>query len=238
MSATLASRVLAVLPQTQCRRCTYADCAAYAQAIAQGDAAINQCPPGGALGVQRLAALTGQGVLSLNPACGAEGARKLAFIDEAGCIGCTLCIKACPTSAIVGSNKLMHTVMEIYCTGCELCLPVCPVDCIVLENASANATGWAAWSSRRAHQARVRYEQTQQRRQRREGVIGKELREETPVQGNPQEPLAATADPTSSKRATIAAALMRARLKRVAGEDAAGTSSPQRPRGSPLRSAP
>ena len=121
----LAARIDAALPQTQCTRCGYPDCATYAQAIASGEAAINQCPPGGAEGVARLAAITGLAVLPLSAEHGVEGPRTVAFIDEAWCIGCTLCIKACPTDAIVGSNKLMHTVIEPYCTGCELCIPVC-----------------------------------------------------------------------------------------------------------------
>ena len=104
---------------------------------------INQCPPGGAEGIARLAALTGQPALPLNPDHGAEGPRSVAVIDEAWCIGCTLCIKACPTDAILGSNKLMHTVIEPHCTGCELCIPVCPVDCIALENVTGARTGWA-----------------------------------------------------------------------------------------------
>jgi Na+-translocating ferredoxin:NAD+ oxidoreductase subunit B len=153
----LAAQILAVLPQTQCTRCGYPDCAAYAQAIAAGDAAINQCPPGGSEGIVRLAKITGQPVVALNPENGAEGPRSVAFIDENWCIGCTLCIDACPTDAIVGSNKRMHTVIEPYCTGCELCLPACPVDCIVLENVSGSASGWAAWSPALAHQAEKRY---------------------------------------------------------------------------------
>jgi electron transport complex protein RnfB len=153
----LAAKILAVLPQTQCTRCGYPDCTGYAQALAQGQAAINQCPPGGVQGIEQLACLTGQPVLPLNPVHGTEGPRSIVFIDEDGCIGCTLCIKACPTDAIMGSNKLMHTVIEAYCTGCELCLPVCPVDCIELENVSASATGWDAWSQSAADQARSRY---------------------------------------------------------------------------------
>lgn len=153
-----ASRLNDLLPQTQCTRCGYPDCAAYAQAIAQGAAPINQCPPGGAEGVARLARATGQPALPLNPDHGTEGPRRLAVIDEAWCIGCTLCIKACPTDAILGSNKRMHTVIERHCTGCELCIPVCPVDCISLENASGERTGWAAWSAQEAAQARERYE--------------------------------------------------------------------------------
>jgi electron transport complex protein RnfB len=153
----------AALPQTQCTRCGYADCEAYALAIAAGKAAINQCPPGGAEGVDRLAHITGQPALPLSVAHGTEGPRKTVYIDEAWCIGCTLCIKACPTDAIVGSNKRMHTVMESCCTGCELCLPVCPVDCILTEAVDPKLTGWAAWSQAQADQALHRYAQHRMR---------------------------------------------------------------------------
>ena len=154
----LQQRVLAALPQTQCTRCGYPDCAGYAQAIAQGEAAINQCPPGGAEGITRLATVTGKALQPLNPVNGVEGPRCLAVIDESWCIGCTLCIDACPTDAILGSNKRMHTVIEPYCTGCELCIPVCPVDCIQMKSVSGERTGWAAWSVEEAVQARDRYE--------------------------------------------------------------------------------
>ena len=166
----LAARLHAALPQTQCTRCGYPDCAAYAQAIADEQAAINRCPPGGAQGVQRLADLTGRPVLALDPAHGTEGPRTVAVIDEAWCIGCTLCIKACPTDAIVGSNKRMHTVIEPACTGCELCIPVCPVDCIQLENVTDARTGWDAWSPAQAREALERYEfhQLRQTREARE----------------------------------------------------------------------
>ena len=140
----LAALIDAALPQTQCTRCGYPDCAAYASAIAAGEAAINQCPPGGAEGVERLARITGQPVSDLNPENGFEGPLTLAVIDENWCIGCTLCIKACPTDAIIGANKRMHTVIDAHCTGCELCIPVCPVDCISLSNISDTATGWQA----------------------------------------------------------------------------------------------
>jgi electron transport complex protein RnfB len=153
----LAQRLLDALPQTQCTRCGYPDCAAYAEAIASDQADINQCPPGGAQGVARLAAISGKPVIALNPENGVETPRSVVFVDEAWCIGCTLCIDACPTDAIFGTHKLMHTVIEAYCTGCELCLPVCPVDCIHLENASGTATGWDAWSPAQADLARRRY---------------------------------------------------------------------------------
>jgi electron transport complex protein RnfB len=146
------------LPQTQCTRCGYPDCQRYAQAIAQGEAGINQCPPGGVEGVERLAALTGQPVIPLNPDNGLEGPRTIAIIDESWCIGCTLCIAVCPTDAILGANKRMHSVIERYCTGCELCIPACPVDCISLEPIDIALSGWAAWPQTLADQARQRYE--------------------------------------------------------------------------------
>lgn len=157
MSDSLTVQILAALPQTQCTRCGYPDCAGYAHAIAQNEAAINQCPPGGTEGVRRLANITGHPLVPLNPANGTEGPRAIAIIDENWCIGCTLCIDACPTDAILGSNKLMHTVIETHCTGCELCIPVCPVDCISLLNVTGAATGWAAWSAQAAAHAQARY---------------------------------------------------------------------------------
>jgi electron transport complex protein RnfB len=127
---TLADRIDAALPQTQCGRCGYPACRPYAEAIARGEAPINRCPPGGAEGVRTLARLTGLPVLTLDPKCGVEAPPRLALIDEDVCIGCTKCIQACPVDAIVGASKLMHTVVADLCTGCELCVPPCPVDCI------------------------------------------------------------------------------------------------------------
>lgn len=212
-----AADLLAVLPQTQCTRCGFPDCAAYAQAIADGVAAINQCPPGGAEGIDRLAVLTGHAVAPLNPANGVESPRTVVFIDEAWCIGCTLCIKACPVDAIVGSNKLMHTVIEPYCTGCELCLPVCPVDCIELETVSGSATGWAAWSSELADQAKKRYDFNSLKRNREEAENAKRLEEKallklSDISTHSQHTDAAVLD---KKRAVIEAALARARAKRA-----------------------
>ncbi|MGH8215189.1 MAG: RnfABCDGE type electron transport complex subunit B [Rhodanobacteraceae bacterium] len=128
----LVARIDAALPQTQCGRCGYPACRPYAEAVARGNAAINRCPPGGAEGVRALARITRRPPLQLDPECGAEAPPRVAVIDEDACIGCTKCIQACPVDAIVGTAKLMHTVLADLCTGCELCLPPCPVDCIAM----------------------------------------------------------------------------------------------------------
>lgn len=125
-------RIDALLPQTQCGQCNYPGCRPYAQAIARGEADINQCPPGGESTIQALADLLGREAIPLDPAHGSEKPTVVAWIDESRCIGCTLCIQVCPVDAIVGAAKLMHTVIAEECTGCELCLPPCPVDCIDL----------------------------------------------------------------------------------------------------------
>ena len=153
----LAEALNDALPQTQCTRCGYPDCHSYAQAIAGGEAGINQCPPGGQEGVERLARIAGRPALPLDPAHGSEGPRFAALIDEAWCIGCTLCLKACPADCIVGGPKLMHTVIEAFCTGCELCIPACPVDCIALVNVTGERSGWQAWSAGQAQTARQRH---------------------------------------------------------------------------------
>lgn len=211
-----AAQILATLPQTQCTRCGYPDCKAYAQAITDGNAAINQCPPGGQVGIERLSAITGHPVVALNPLNGSESVRVVAYVDEDWCIGCTLCIKACPTDAIVGSHKRMHTVLEQYCTGCELCLPVCPVDCILLEPVSGESTGWAAWSTDLANLARDRYAASTQRR------LHTQADQERQRQHTVQEKLTDLAshsqitDPATleRKRQLIAAAMEKARSKR------------------------
>lgn len=130
--STLAAQIDALLPQTQCEQCGYHGCRPYAEAIVRGEAQINQCPPGGAAGIAKLAALLQRPALPLDPGHGVEKPRLLARIVEADCIGCTKCIQACPVDAIVGASKLMHTVMADDCTGCELCVAACPVDCIEL----------------------------------------------------------------------------------------------------------
>jgi len=217
-----ADQINALLPQTQCTRCGYPDCASYARAIATGEAGIHQCPPGGAEGVRRLAALTGLPEQALSADHGAEGPRTLAVIDEAWCIGCTLCIAACPVDAIVGTNKHMHTVIETDCTGCELCVPVCPVDCISLVPAHAGGdppTGWAAWSQAQADAARERHAWRTVR------LARTQAEHEARLQAKAEHKLAHLAEVSKlterneldAKRAVIEAALARARARRQAG---------------------
>ncbi len=135
----LADAIDVLLPQTQCTKCGYQGCRPYAEAIATGDAGINQCPPGRADGIRKLAQLLGREQQALNPANGVEIPRTAALIDESRCIGCMLCIHACPVDAIVGSPKQMHTVLTEFCTGCDLCVPPCPVDCIEMVELDALA---------------------------------------------------------------------------------------------------
>lgn len=233
-AASLAAHILDVLPQTQCQRCGYDDCAGYARAVASGTAQINQCPPGGAEGIRRLAALTGQPVIPLDPQYGAEGPRGVAWIDETWCIGCTLCIKACPVDCIIGTNKAMHTVIESDCTGCELCVEACPVDCIHMENVSGEQTGWDAWTQAQADAARQAHGQ-QRRRQSAARLHKKKSRGQRRVPSprvnahatdtaTPESRLGATQSSPKPehkhslerKRAAVAAALARARARRGA----------------------
>jgi len=155
---TLIAQIDALLPQTQCRQCGYDGCKPYAAALASGEANINQCPPGGKTGVQALADLLQRPYQPLNPAHGITKAKAVAVIDEKTCIGCTLCISACPVDAILGASKRMHTVISQECTGCELCLPPCPVDCISMQTVAGrdmamNAT--EAELARRRHNQRL-----------------------------------------------------------------------------------
>lgn len=199
MGDTSVEAVLALLPQTQCRRCGYDDCRGYAQAIADGSAEVNRCPPGGAEGIDRLARLTGRAALPLDASCGAEAPRALARIDEAWCIGCALCLKACPVDSIVGAAKRMHVVIDALCTGCELCLPVCPVDCIAMIGASGDRTGWDAWDPLHADEARDRYARHAAR-------VGADA----DTDASPD-----AAAPSPPRQKTIAAALKRAREARA-----------------------
>jgi Na+-translocating ferredoxin:NAD+ oxidoreductase subunit B len=205
-TATLADRIEDLLPQTQCTKCGYAGCRPYAEAIADGGAEINQCPPGGLEGVN-----------------GYERPRPVAFIDESLCIGCTLCIQACPVDAIVGAAKLMHTVVPDLCTGCDLCVAPCPVDCIVMYPVTDERTGWDAWRQDQADAARARHDfrAMRLRREREENdarLAAKAVEKMQAVSAEmpltPEE-----AAEKERKRAIIAAAMERARLKAAATTD-------------------
>ena len=206
----------AALPQTQCTRCGYPDCRAYAVAIASGEAGINRCPPGGAEGIRRLSALTGRPVIPLDIDRGREGPRALAVIDEAWCIGCTLCIKACPVDCIVGASKVMHTVIDALCTGCELCVPACPVDCIAMPAITGERTGWHAWSPAQAAEARQRYEERARRLKREARENDERLAAKAQAKLADLENQTRLTDPEAiaRKRAVIEAALRRARERR------------------------
>ena len=138
----MVQKIDAILPQTQCGQCGFPGCKPYATAIAKGEADINQCPPGGEEGIHKLAELLGVDPKPLNAEHGVPKPKSVAIIDESLCIGCTLCIQACPVDAILGAAKHMHTVIEKECTGCELCIPPCPVDCIHMQVIAEELDTW------------------------------------------------------------------------------------------------
>ncbi len=200
-------RINALLPQTQCTRCGYQGCLPYAQAIAAGEAEINQCPPGGQSSIEALAQLTGRPVLALNPVNGIEKPREVAYILEEHCIGCTKCLPACPVDAILGANKRMHTVIAIECTGCELCIAPCPVDCIVMvPDVALNGVARGRIDAVEAAHFRRRYDEhlarTERRRDEQSAMIEakrEDLKQQTGA-------------------STLADAIARAKARRLAGE--------------------
>jgi electron transport complex protein RnfB len=219
--ANLVEAIDDLLPQTQCTKCGYQGCRPYAEAIARGEAPINQCPPGGGDGISNLAALLARAVLPLNSAHGCEQPRSAAFIREEWCIGCTLCIQACPMDAIVGAPKHMHTVVTQDCTGCELCVAPCPVDCIEMlplsdlaargaQSARAEMRVPVAQHARR-WRARYAFRQLRLAREKdeREALLAakaaSKLRSLDAIAGEPG---------IDRKRAAVAAALERARARR------------------------
>ncbi len=141
-SDPVVDKVDAILPQTQCGQCGFAGCRPYAEAIAAGEADINRCPPGGETVIIALADLLGVDAKALDEEVGAEKPKMVAFVDEENCIGCTLCLQACPVDAILGAAKQMHTIIERECTGCELCIEPCPVDCIEMRELPQSPSTW------------------------------------------------------------------------------------------------
>jgi electron transport complex protein RnfB len=222
LSKTLADRIEDLLPQTQCTKCGYPACRPYAEAIAAGCASYNLCPPGGAEGVARIADLLGKPVIPINPAHGLERERPVAVIDESACIGCTLCIQACPVDAIVGAAKQMHTVIASLCTGCDLCVPPCPVDCIDMQAATPGRTGWAAWSQADADAARARHDARTSRLQREKQendarLAAKALAKLAEVDASNAQTDAERAE-KERKRAIIQAAIERSRQQKEAAQ--------------------
>lgn len=219
---SLADRIEALLPQTQCTKCGFNGCRPYAEAMASGEAACNRCPPGGVEGIARLAAVLGTEPLPLDPERGTEQPRAVARIDESLCIGCTLCIQACPVDAIAGAAKQMHTVIPALCTGCDLCVAPCPVDCIDMVPVTGAHTGWAAWSQAQADAAHARYLARNARlvREREENdarLAAKAAAKLAAVQAETPENDAERAA-QERKRAIIQAAIERARQKQQAAQ--------------------
>ena len=222
----LADRLEDILPQTQCTKCSYPDCRAYAEALACGEALPNRCPPGGVEGIKRLSAIlvpifpidAFELHPTINPECGIERTRPVAFIDPKTCIGCTLCIQACPVDAIVGASKQMHVVLSDWCTGCDLCIPPCPVDCITMVGVTQNQTGWDAWSPGLAQAARTRYAARDVRLDREQRDNNERLAQKAAaklVAVNAEDPDSeAGKKEQERKRAIIAAAIARAQNKK------------------------
>jgi Na+-translocating ferredoxin:NAD+ oxidoreductase subunit B len=215
---SLADQIEDLLPQTQCTKCGYPACRPYAEAIADGTAGYNQCPPGGAEGISRLSRLLGKPAVPLNTANGEERPRPVAVIDEARCIGCTLCIQACPVDAIIGAAKQMHTVLDLLCTGCDLCVAPCPVDCIAMVDVTPGKTGWAAWSQQQAEDARARHDfhVFRVRRDKQENEVRLAAKAAAKLQAVQQETPLTVEEKTEQerKKAIIQAAMERARLRK------------------------
>ncbi|MNU46341.1 Electron transport complex protein rnfB [compost metagenome] len=205
---SLADRIDALLPQTQCTKCGYDGCRPYADAIADGAAPINRCPPGGDEGIAALSALLDTPALPLDLSRGEPGPLLVARIDESHCIGCTLCIQACPVDAIVGANKHMHTVLEDWCTGCDLCVAPCPVDCIQMVPAGR------AWTEQDAAVSRQRHRGHLARAERLAADNARLMAPETPAVPTAAAPAAADTDKEDRKRSAIESALARARARR------------------------
>jgi electron transport complex protein RnfB len=219
---SLADQLEDLLPQTQCTKCGYPACRPYAEAIADGSANYNQCPPGGIEGVARMAKLLGKPVIPINPVNGHERPRPVAVIDESLCIGCTLCIQACPVDAIVGAAKQMHTIVNDLCTGCDLCVAPCPVDCIAMVDVTPGRTGWDAWSQAQADDARARHDFRTQRlkREKEENDARLAAKAASKLQAVQAETAISEEEKAEQarKKAIIQAAIERARLKKEQAE--------------------
>ncbi|HEX4842559.1 MAG TPA: RnfABCDGE type electron transport complex subunit B [Limnobacter sp.] len=201
-----------LLPQTQCKQCGFDGCLPYAQALARGEVDINRCPPGGDSTIAALAKLLGKPAKPVDPSCGITIERHIASIQPEHCIGCTLCIKACPVDAIVGSSKRRHAVIAALCTGCELCIPPCPVDCIDMVYMPEHS----AWNTDLAHAARDRMHLRNQRLLRQKETQAQRLENKAIRKLDELNQASESADAElAKKRAVVEAALARARARRA-----------------------
>lgn len=209
MPDVLTEQIDDLLPQTQCQQCGFGGCLPYAQAIQAGTADINRCPPGGESTITLLANLLGKAEKPLDPECGKTVVRHIASIQPEHCIGCTLCIKACPVDAIVGANKHRHAVIAALCTGCELCIPPCPVDCIDMMFMPEHSD----WRTTDAHAARARMQvrSTRLKRQAQANSDRLEAKALHKLEGLAKQP---TTEDTLKKQAIIQAAIARAKARR------------------------
>ena len=206
MQSLNAETILAALPQTQCTQCGFEGCAPYAAAIVAGESDINRCPPGGEAGVARLSQLTGIAIKPIASECGATKPRHIAVIDSARCIGCTLCIVACPVDAIVGAPKAMHQVITAACTGCDLCLPPCPVDCIDM----VRIDGFLDWAPADAAAARIAHEARLTRLSKVPSLSSEQSTEQ-----NTETPEALRSTDATAVQSAIQLALAKARARRA-----------------------
>ena len=209
----LVEQINQLLPQTQCTQCGFSGCRPYAEALAAGKAAINQCPPGGQAGIERLAQLLGQPVLPLNPKHGVEKPRRVAHITSELCIGCTLCLQACPVDAIVGAPKYLHVVLAEECTGCELCVAPCPVDCIDMSELMPDAGAVPAWTRANAESARQRHEKRERRLIRERQDNDARLREKALAKLASFDQHKQLSPDDQRKRAIVLAAIERAQIR-------------------------
>lgn len=212
--ASVTERIDALLPQTQCEQCGHPGCRPYAEAIAQGEADINQCPPGGQATIDALAQLLDRPAPPLNPEHGDYRPPRVAWIDESVCIGCTKCIQACPVDAIVGARQRMHTIIAEECTGCDLCLAPCPVDCIHMLPTEREAEPVDQQQQRR-DRARRRFKARQQRLLQRQARREEKRRQRREAQrASPTTPAAPALPDREARRETAKAALARVRARR------------------------
>lgn len=201
-----------ILPQTQCTQCGFDGCRPYAQALVNGEADLNRCPPGGEPTIQALSKLLNLPAKPVDPECGETIERHIAHIQSEHCIGCTLCIKACPVDAIIGANKKRHAVIAELCTGCELCIPPCPVDCIDMQFIPAHS----AWTTEQAHNARSRMNERAIRLERQQADNDKRLEAKAINKLNTLDSATQQDSESDRKRAIIQAAMERARARRRA----------------------